>query len=156
MTTPPTPQPQPAPLPERVQEMLAATSGHTAGPWKYRHYDFDDWGMVRGPGGWLVALARDGEGSPCDSHEEHRRAGTDPYEANARAITHLPTLRALLAETAAALAAAEAREAGLRAALGAVLSACELQQTDYPECRTYMTLSMADFETARATLGGNS
>ncbi|MFT2721650.1 hypothetical protein ACMT4L_16790 [Deinococcus sp. A31D244] len=129
MTTPPTTQPRPAPLPERVQAALAATEGHTAGPW----YGED------APRTWQLFARRVEpwpDGTPIDLRDDSPegmelhplqilkapKKGTPfaeywPEPADAALIAAAPDLRALLAETAAALAAAEAREAGLRAAL---------------------------------------
>lgn len=68
----------------------------TPGPWSYRPQEYDDWGMVRGPADeqgrqWIVANARAG-GPSRQSDDEHRRNGTDPYEANARLIAAAPEL----------------------------------------------------------------
>lgn len=59
----------------------------TAGPWKYRPREFDDWGMVRdGNGEHLVALARAGRDVDDAEFDQHRTNNTDPYEGNARLI----------------------------------------------------------------------
>lgn len=64
---------------------------HTPGPWLYRPDKYDDWGVVRTERGGFICQAKDGswpgEGPDLDTH---RRAGTDPYEANARLIAAAP------------------------------------------------------------------
>ncbi|MCD0164604.1 hypothetical protein [Deinococcus sp. 12RED42] len=103
MTEPTPPTPQPVPLPERVQAILDATSGHTAGPWavgKVRKYSIYAAGQRE-----AVANLNTWPGVDFSGSE------------NAALIAAGPDLRALLAETAAALAAAEAERDALRAAL---------------------------------------
>lgn len=92
-----------------------------ARPWLYRPDKYDDWGFIRGGermiGGFpVVALGRSG-GLPGD-HDEHRRAGTDPYGPTAElivaAVNALPALiariRQLEAPDHAAIAAQDMRE----------------------------------------------
>lgn len=108
MTTPPTPQP--APLPELVQAMLAATEGHTAGPWAYEldsichGYEFRDGKHVAT---WIATVDHENREDYADDgyHLHSPQAARD-----AALMAAAPDLRALLAETAAALAAAQARE----------------------------------------------
>ena len=68
----------------------------TPGPWRYRPFEYDDWGIIRmaAPDGALVAIARGG--SNDINLNEHRCNKTDPYEANARLITAAPELLAAL------------------------------------------------------------
>ena len=56
---------------------------HTPTPWRYRPNHYDDWGWIKGPDGRLTATARS---SGEYDGDEHRAAGTDPYEANAAFI----------------------------------------------------------------------
>ncbi|AIT81253.1 hypothetical protein [Novosphingobium pentaromativorans] len=72
-------------------------SGHTKGPWEYRNQPHDDWGIVRA-GRYLICQARSPEVYTDEQLSAHRRAGTDPWEANARLISAAPELLALLAE----------------------------------------------------------
>lgn len=76
----------------------------TFGRWLYRPGQFDDWGFVRDENGPLVARAL---GPSCDeaTEAEHRRNGTDPYEAYARLISAAPELLAACKELRDALAA---------------------------------------------------
>lgn len=62
-------------------------SEFTPGPWSYRSKEDDDWGIVRGPDGWVIAQARAG----------------DPYGANARLIAAAPDLYAALKTAGAAI-----------------------------------------------------
>lgn len=128
---------QPTLLPERVQVALAATEGHTPGPWSWRGQGGSD-EMPKD-----AYLRSDTPGTPryivmdfvrqgmhgaqprlrvkLGSHSIMRPiaeiGGTWRQHPDAALMAAAPTLRALLAETAAALAAAEARVAGLRAAV---------------------------------------
>jgi hypothetical protein len=54
-------------------------------PLTYRPLPHDDWGFIRGANGFIYAIARDG-GRATASDDEHRRAGTDPYEEVGREI----------------------------------------------------------------------
>lgn len=56
---------------------------HSPLPWAIRPHQYDDWGFVRGADGHIACIAR-GEG--IDTHDAHRSAGTDPYQANAALI----------------------------------------------------------------------
>lgn len=97
---------------------------HTPGPWLYRPYQHDDWGVVRSTSEVegscpIVASARSG-GYPTEEElAEHRCNQTDPYEANARLIAAAPDL--LEALKSAVRIAEEARRewdatpAGMRA-----------------------------------------
>lgn len=68
----------------------------TPGPWSYRPLEYDGWGTVRGAPDaegrqWIVCRAR----LPYCSEEslsEHRRNGTDPWEADALLISAAPEL----------------------------------------------------------------
>lgn len=68
----------------------------TARPWAYRSREYDDWGVVRGPNGFVVATARPGRVVDDLEFDAHRRAGTDPYGPNAvlivAAVEWLPAL----------------------------------------------------------------
>jgi hypothetical protein len=62
------------------------------GLWRYRpDPDHDDWGTVREPDGSIIVLVR-GTTIPASEFDQHRRSGTDPYEANARLIAAAPDL----------------------------------------------------------------
>lgn len=60
-------------------------AGFTKGPFAYRPNEFDDWGEVRGPNGYIVALGRSINRN--EDLDAHRRAGTDPYEEVGQFIT---------------------------------------------------------------------
>lgn len=79
-----------SPLSRRIDELAEKREKATAGEWVVRPHDFDDWGMVRakfdGERPWTVALARAGRFTFEDELNEHRKNGTDPYEANAAFI----------------------------------------------------------------------
>jgi hypothetical protein len=84
------------------------TATHTPTPWVYRPRDYDDWGWIRGPDGVLAATAR----SACEyDADEHRRNGTDPFEANAaiivEAVNSHASLKARIQELEAALQVAQ-------------------------------------------------
>jgi hypothetical protein len=86
-----------------ARALIEARERATLGWWLYRPDEFDDWGFiradVRGP---LVACARAGRGSAIED-DEHRRAGTDPYEPNGRFIAAAANGIAPLAADALAL-----------------------------------------------------
>lgn len=63
----------------------------TPGPWEYRPHEFDDWGVVKAEK-FTICQARDPRYMNEDILSQHRKAGTDPWEANARAIASLPAL----------------------------------------------------------------
>lgn len=70
---------------------------HTPGPWAYRPQKYDDWGYVRGPeqaDGFqpFICQAKDMRAMEDEILNEHRRNGTDPWEANARLIAAAPEL----------------------------------------------------------------
>jgi hypothetical protein len=71
---------------------------HTPKPWEYRGAEHDDWGIVRGGevGEWgtrgIICQARDPKVLDGEVLNEHRRAKTDPWEANARLIAAAPEL----------------------------------------------------------------
>lgn len=68
-----------------ADEARVLLANATAGPWKYRPREFDDWGMVRdGNGEHLVARARAGRDVDDAEFDQHRTNNTDPYEGNAR------------------------------------------------------------------------
>jgi hypothetical protein len=65
------------------------------GPWAYRPDKYDDWGMIRAARRDLGSI---GYGGPPVAHaaslwdedeDDHRRARTDPCEANGRFIVEL-------------------------------------------------------------------
>ena len=66
---------------------------HTPAPWLYRPKEHDDWGMIRGgPEGFPLAKALGARMADEDELNEHRRNGTDPYEADALLIAAAPDL----------------------------------------------------------------
>ena len=69
--------------------------GHTPGPWSYRSEPHDDWGIVRA-GRWVICQARDPDVYTEEQLAAHRRAKTDPWEANARLIAAAPDLQEAL------------------------------------------------------------
>ena len=70
------------------------------GPWVYRPYPYDDWGMVRDAQGWPVCQAST-NALPNDTDlGAFRRSGTDPVEGNARLIAGAPAMHAALVEIA--------------------------------------------------------
>jgi hypothetical protein len=80
---------------ERIEAVLAGLDGVTPGPWAYRPWQYDDWGVVRAPQGNghdlapFIAHADAGRGVTEDEKAEHRRNRTDPYGANAAHIARL-------------------------------------------------------------------
>jgi hypothetical protein len=67
------------------------SAAHTPGPWSYRPFEHDDWGIVRGPDGYVVANAQSNRVSD-EEKDDARWHRTDPYEANARLIAAAPEL----------------------------------------------------------------
>ena len=63
----------------------------TPGPWHYRPDEFDDWGVVKADR-FTICQARAWDALDEDVLNQHRRAGTDPWEANARLIAAAPSL----------------------------------------------------------------
>ncbi|MFN3169266.1 MAG: hypothetical protein ACE37E_01075 [Hyphomicrobiales bacterium] len=63
----------------------------TPGPWLYRPFEFDDWGTVRA-GKEHICQARYSGAMDQELLAQHRKAGTDPWEANARLIAAAPEL----------------------------------------------------------------
>jgi hypothetical protein len=65
---------------------------HTPGPWEYRPTKYHDWGTVC-VDGFVLCQAREPK-TVMDAEflNEHRRNGTDPWEANARLIAAAPDL----------------------------------------------------------------
>lgn len=118
---------------ELLAEIEAARVTATPGPWLYRPWAYDDWGVVRAPNGNghdvspMVAQARAGDPVSNDQFAEHRKNRTDPYGDNAKYIallnpanialilTHIAEQEALLREQYP-----QAFNAGLRAAAEAV------------------------------------
>lgn len=76
----------PATSPERPKEAF------TPGPWQYRPDKYDDWGVVKAPERFVICQARDRNAMDDDCLNQHRRAGSDPWEANARLIAAAPEL----------------------------------------------------------------
>lgn len=85
-------QPQSEPtLSERLSKLDEAAS---AGPWAYRPQEEDDWGMLRSavlPSRGYAPVAMVARANPIDgrSLDQHREAGTDPYEANGVFVVEL-------------------------------------------------------------------
>jgi hypothetical protein len=79
-----------------VSGIAGIPSAFTPGPWRYRPQEHDDWGIVRAsPDEYgfseIICQAR----SPRRTNAElsdHRRDGTDPWEATARLIAAAPEL----------------------------------------------------------------
>ncbi|GHG37713.1 hypothetical protein GCM10017784_35200 [Deinococcus indicus] len=167
MTTPPTPQPQPAPLPERVQQVLDATSGHTAGPWTYNEGSICHGYEVRDGKRTATWIADIDHQNQDDYADDGYHSYSPQADRDAALIAAAPTLRALLAEAAAALAAAEAERDALRAALERVNAVqvqwweqvIALMDPDAPETPVLQeraeTLKRCNHE-LRAALGGQS
>lgn len=109
--------PQPAPLPERVQAILDATSGHTAGPWTYNEGSICHGYEVRDGKRTATWIADIDHQNQDDYADDGYHSYSPQADRDAALIAAAPTLRALLAEAAAALAAAEAERDALRAAL---------------------------------------
>jgi len=83
--------PPSAEIAARVQAIREREQAATNGPWLYRPCDWDDWGYVRSPVnalGMSPIVARADSGNLHDDHDAHRKAKTDPYEANGRFIAH--------------------------------------------------------------------
>jgi hypothetical protein len=59
---------------------------HSLLPWRYRPLEHDDWGMIRGLDGSVVAVARYGSNSTESDLQRHRRNKTDPCGANGQFI----------------------------------------------------------------------
>lgn len=100
-----------------IAAIEAAAKAATPGEWSYRSQIYDDWGIVRAPGG-IIANAREGSGRT--DHDEHRRLGTDPYGLNAAHIVAAQPRNVLaLIERlrAAEVALADARNAALEEAI---------------------------------------
>lgn len=76
---------------EQVRELLSKA---TPGPWAYRSWEHDDWGIVRSADGHITGRAKD-TAVEFDAVNAHRAAGTDPYEGNARLIAAAPDIAAL-------------------------------------------------------------
>lgn len=100
------------------QQLREAGEKATPGAWAYRPDEYDDWGLVKGPlrefGNYeppfimrgVIGQFRDPDARDEDTLNAHRRAGTDPWQANAALIV---LLRNNLDTIIAAL---EAQEAG--------------------------------------------
>lgn len=118
--------------------------GATEGPWAYRPDEFDDWGVVRSAPDnegrrWVVCQARlPYKGS--DDLNAHRRAGTDPYEADARLIvaavnalpSHLDRIEALEAALGRLVAAVNTNELAAAMACHHVVSFANVEDALKP------------------------
>jgi hypothetical protein len=65
--------------------------GFTPGPWHYRPNEWDDWGVVKADR-FTICQARAWNAIDEETLAQHRKAGTDPCEANARLIAAAPDL----------------------------------------------------------------
>lgn len=140
---------------DKLRELLAKA---TPGPWEYRPDKYDDWGFIRGPeversygrAKMVVALSRDGPDEK--DHSEHRRDGTDPYEANGRlivaAVNALPSL----------IGRIDMLEKGLRpftlAPIGSGKDPPEPFPSDDTQVAFIANVTFGDFRTARSILAG--
>jgi hypothetical protein len=91
-----------------LKQLKADREAGTDGPWRYRPNSTDDWGTVCGPEqvdtiGTHICQARDPLVYRSEQLAEHRAAGTDPWEVNARRIARLPDLEAAYIEAVAKL-----------------------------------------------------
>lgn len=73
---------------QRLYDMYTAAMKAMPGPWLYRPYKFDDWGVIRAGAdkeGSLWTLANVRAARDVTQHEMHvcRVEGTDPYADNA-------------------------------------------------------------------------
>src|SRR3546814_2474354 len=81
-----------------MQNATTKEQAHTAGPWLYRPDKYNDWGFVRAQPeqgrllGGVICQARDPYALDDVTLNAHRRAKTDPWEANARLIAAAPDL----------------------------------------------------------------
>lgn len=113
---------------DRLEALLEKA---TATPWRYRPDQYDDWGWIRGPDRFPVAVARAGCHTSLEEEAAHRAAGTDPYGPNAllvvEAVNALPAL-------IAALRAYEGERERVREVIGETMPPCELGC--HPICQT--------------------
>ena len=94
---------------EQFAAMLADRDAGTQGPWIYRPDQYDDWGVVK-VDGCVICQARDPERLDSTTLAQHRKNGTDPWEANARRIARVPDMEAEIIRLRAALDKADARK----------------------------------------------
>lgn len=93
--------------PDQIKDLLRLCEAATPGPWRYRPDQYDDWGIVRAPrdtelgSNPIIANVRSAKYEDAATLGNHRRNGTDPYEANAKFVAAARTaLPALLQERA--------------------------------------------------------
>lgn len=127
MTTDPT-------LAARVADALVLADGITPGPWQYeldnicQGYEFRDGKHVAT---WIAEIDHMNREDYADNGYESR---SEQADRDARAITQVPELLALVRDLAAALAAAGAREARLAEALkGLMETMTPILQRSYPK-----------------------
>jgi len=81
-----------------IAAIKADMEAGTPGPWYYRPHKFDDWGTVRGDidsSGWMPFICQAHDPMADESgFDEHRKAGADPWAANARRIARVPAMEA--------------------------------------------------------------
>jgi hypothetical protein len=141
-----------------IEELRTLAEKATPGPWAYRPDEYDDWGLVKSPprevGNYdppFIIRGAIGQFRDPDVHDEetlnaHRRAGTDPWEANAALIVwlrnHVP---AILTALTAASKLEVAKEA-LEMIANHRRDESGPYESDYYGCRTIARQALAALE----------
>lgn len=107
------------PRAEALSELRRVVAEMTPGEWQYKPHEFDDWGTIRTSVTPGFFVARSYGNGPRDDDAAHRRAGTDPYEPNGRAIVAAVRLLRAVVEPDDAVVERVARELFRRAAMPA-------------------------------------